>query len=254
MTTFSANLGLLWNDIPLADAIHRAAAAGFAAVECHWPYDQPHAEVARALRDTQLPMLSINTRPGAAGEAGHAAIPGREIEARLAIDEALNYASKIAAESIHVLAGITPQTTDGFLAFFANLRYACTKAADHDIQVLIEPLNAVDTPGYYLQTVDDAIGVIEAVDRPNLRLLFDCYHAQITEPAVFDRLDEIVATIGHVQLASVPGRSEPNRGTPNYSELFNRLHQLGWTRPIGAEYRPSGATPEDTLGWMTQLS
>jgi len=252
MPTFSANLGFLWTDLPLADAIRAAHAAGFAAVECHWPYSEPLADVSAALAETDMVMLGLNTRRGADGEAGLAAMPGRSVEARLAIDEAIRYATGIACPAVHVMAGIAPPRPDAFLTYLGNLRYACKQAAAHDITVLIEPLNLYDNPGYYLNNLADAQGVIDAVERPNLKLMFDCYHMQLTEGKVVELLPDVMPILGHVQFASVPARNEPDQGALDYREVFAALDELGWTRPLGAEYRPM-TNVESGLGWMTEL-
>ena len=253
MPTFSANLGYLWNDVPLADGIRAAKAAGFAAVECHAPYREPIDEVKAALADTGLDMLSINTRTGGDGERGFAAMPGQAIEARLAIDEAVRYASAIGAKAVHVLAGNAPLMPNAFLTYMGNLRYACQQADPHGITILIEPLNLTDNPGYYLHNTTDAAGVIDAVDRPNIKLLFDCYHAHITEGAVPELISGLLPIIGHIQFASVPGRNEPDQGNLDYREIFELLDRVGWDQPLGAEYRPLGNV-EDGLGWMTTHS
>lgn len=130
MTRFSANLGFLWTDRALPDAIRAAHAAGFDAVECHWPYDIAADDVAAALAETGLPMLGLNTRRGdvAAGENGLAALPGRVDEARAAIDEALAYADAIGAGAVHVMAG-KAEGPEARAVFAQNLHYACARAA-----------------------------------------------------------------------------------------------------------------------------
>lgn len=254
MVTFSANLGFLWNDRPLPDAIRAAAAAGFAAVECHWPYDEATDAVADALHETGLPMLGINTRKGDDGEFGLTALAGRSVEARLAIDEAIHYAVAIGARAVHAMAGVAPAQPDAFLTYLGNLRYACKQASQYAITILIEPLNTVDTPGYYLNNITDAGGVIDAVDRPNLKLMFDCYHAAITEDSpIVELLPKVMPMLGHVQFASVPGRAEPDHGELDYRQIFALLDELGWDQPLGAEYRPT-ADVESGLGWMTTLT
>ena len=250
---FSANLGFLWRELPLPAAIRAAADAGFDAVECHWPYGAPTDDVTAALAESDLPMLSLNTSLGnvAAGDHGLAALPSREIEARAAIDQALAYAHSINAESVHVLAG---RTDDGaaHATFIANLSYATTVAADRSITVLIEPLNAHDAPGYFLNSVAQACAIIDEVSAPNLKLMFDCYHVGRTERDVIKTLHEALPVIGHIQFAAVPDRGVPDHGDVDYRDVFAELDTLGWDRPLGAEYRPSGAT-EDSLGWMKGL-
>jgi hydroxypyruvate isomerase len=253
MATFSANLGFLWNDRPLPDAIRAAAAAGFDAVECHWPYDTPAGDTLSALKETGLTMVGLNTRKGGDDEFGLAALAGRAVEARLAIDEAIRYAVAVDAKAVHVMAGVAPPQPDAFLTYLGNLRYACKQAAPHGITILIEPLNTVDTPGYYLHNTTDAVGVIDAVDRPNLKLMFDCYHTAISEGDVLGLLPQLLPVLGHVQFASVPDRAEPDHGDLDYLPVFALLDELGWTQPLGAEYRPAGGV-EAGLEWMRRLS
>ena len=250
---FSANLGLLWRELALPDAIRAAARTGFDAVECHWPYDVPARDVRAALDETGLPMLGLNTIRGRVdqGETGLAALPGREEEARAAIDEALDYALAVGARSIHVMAG-DAEGGAARQAFLTNLRYAADRAAPYGLTILIEPLNRFDWPGYFLRTTDQAADMIANIGAPNLRLMFDCYHVQITEGDLTRRLKALLPIIGHVQIASVPDRGEPDRGEVNYSHIFDILAALGYDRPIGAEYRPSGPT-EESLGWMSGL-
>lgn len=246
---FSANLGFLWADRPLPDAIRAAKTAGFDAVECHWPYDVPAERTAAALAETGLRMLGLNTRRGnvAAGDNGLAALPGREAEARAAIDEALDYARATAAAAVHVMAGFSsgPRAR---AAFVANLRHACDRAAADGTTILIEPLNHYNAPGYFLQRTDQAADIIREVGRDNLRLMFDCYHVQIMEGDVTRRLAALLPLIGHIQIAAVPDRDRPDRGELDYRFVLARIAALGWTMPIGAEYLPDpGGEPD--LSW-----
>ncbi len=254
MTEFSANLGFLWADRPLPDAIRAARAAGFSAVECHWPYAFDAGAVKAALEETGLPMLGLNTVRGntAAGENGLCALPGREAEARTAIDQAIAYACAIATgprlPKVHVMAGFA-SGAQAHQTFVQNLRYAATQAAPHGITLLIEPLNRYDAPGYFLTTTDQARAIIAEVGAPNLTLMFDCYHVQIMEGDLTRRLADLQPIIGHIQFASVPDRAAPDRGEVNYPHIFAVIEGLGYDDPLGAEYKPGGDT-NATLGWM----
>lgn len=245
MVAFSANLGFLWTDLSLPDAVRAAARAGFDAVECHFPYDVDPAALRAALDDTGLPLLGLNTRPG--DTMGLAAVPGRGSEARAAVDEAIAYARAVGAQAIHVMAGVAEGTaaTD---AFEQTLAYAVDRAGD--ITILIEPLNARDVPGYFLKTQAQARDVLQRV--PGARLMFDCYHVALTEGDVLVELDRCWPAIGHIQFAGVPDRGVPDRGAVDYRAIFAAVDAAGWQRPLGAEYRPVGAT-EDSLGWMSEL-
>ncbi|MEO1470296.1 MAG: TIM barrel protein [Pseudomonadota bacterium] len=244
---FSANLGFLWTDRPLPDAIRAAAAAGFDAVECHWPYATPAAEVRAALDETGLAMLGINTVRGAAGENGLSALPGREAEARAAVDQALAYADAVDAGAVHVMAGFA-EGPEAEAAYCNTLRYAAAATAR---TLLIEPLNRHDAPGYFLRTTDQAAAIIAAIGAPHLKLMFDCYHVGRTEGDVTTRLAALMPFIGHVQIASVPDRGPPDRGELHYPTVFAALGALGWNAPVGAEYRPLGDT-DSTLGWLAE--
>ena len=245
---FSANLGFLWTELPLVDAIRAAKDAGFAAVECHCPYDTPAEEVAAALQETGLPMLGINTVRGAEpGDMGLSAVPGRQTEARAAIDQAADYACAIRAGAIHVMAGIS-EGPEAHQAFLDALRYARTRV-DDDVTILIEPLNRHDAPGYFLKTTDQARAIIEALNLSGIKLMFDCYHVGRTEGDVTTRMKDLLPIIGHIQFASVPDRGAPDHGEIAYEAVFRTVATLGWTRPLGAEYKPGGDTAA-SLGWM----
>ena len=231
MPTFSANLGFLWQELSLPDAIRAAKAAGFDAVECHYPYDTPPEAVRRALEETGLPMLGLNTARGnvTAGENGLAAIPGREGEARRLIDQAIDYAAAIGARNVHVMAG-KATGDEARAAFLGNLRYACERADRVGATVLIEPLNHRDAPDYFLRTADQALDIITAVGADNLKLMFDCYHIQIMQGDLTHRLREHLGEI-------------------DYRHILRFLGILGYDKPIGAEYRPA-TTTDAGLTWL----
>lgn len=246
---FSANLGFLWTDLALPDAIRAAAAAGFDAVECHWPYEFVTADVTRALSDTGLSMLGLNTLRGKPGENGLSALAGREAEARAEIDRAIAYARAIGCGAVHVMAGVA-QGAGAEAVFLSNLAHACVAAPD--LTILIEPLNSRDAPGYFLNRADQAAELIARAGHSNLKLMFDCYHIQIMEGDLSQRLARLMPLIGHVQIAAVPDRGTPDHGEVDYRHICATLRDLGWTRPLGAEYRPVGATG-DSLGWLPGL-
>ncbi|MDW3225306.1 MAG: TIM barrel protein [Paracoccaceae bacterium] len=253
MTRFSANLGFLWTDRPLPEAIHAAKAAGFDAVECHWPYDFPPADVARALHETGLPMLGLNTRRGdvAGGESGLSALPGREEEACEAIDEALEYAQKTNTGAVHVMAGFA-QGPAAEACFVSNLKYACKSASALGITILIEPLNHYDAPDYFLSTTAQAEEILSKVGLQNLKLMFDCYHVQLMEGDLSHRLKRLFPIIGHIQFASVPDRGTPDHGEVDFVHIFDCVHKLGYEHPLGAEYK-SALPTDQTLGWMKKF-
>ncbi len=255
MPRFSANLGFLWTELSLPDAIRRASTAGFEAVECHFPYEVDANDVKEALTETGLTMLGINTRLGINGpdDFGVLARHDRLDEAKGYIDEAIAYAATIGAKNINAVAGKTGGGEQAEEIYRRNLTYACEQARPHGITLLIEPMNHRDAPAYHVTTIEQAIETIKAVGVDNLKLMFDCYHTQISQGDLTERLKIALPYIGHVQFASVPQRTEPDKGEINYPNLFASLDDMGWKGFVGAEYRPISTT-DAGLGWMDAYS
>ena len=254
MLRFSANLGFLWTDLALTDAIKAAAAFGFDAVECHWPFDVPSKSVDSTLKGIGLPMVSLNTRRGnlEAGDFGIAAVPGREAQARSYIREAIKYAQEVDAYSVHVMAGRTDHGEASEDCFRDNLIYASELAESHNVTILIEPINRNDVKGYHLAYVEDAVETIEATKCENIKLMFDCYHVSITQGDTVKLIRDNIEHIGHIQIAAVPDRGEPDSGVLEYREVFLALEEVNYDGFIGAEYRPRNGTAEG-LGWLKEV-
>lgn len=245
---FSANLGLLWTEHDLPTAIHAAARAGFDAVECHEPYAYAPDQVKAALEATGLPMLSLNTRRGAG--FGTAALDDAE-QAQQDVVEALAYAAALNTKRVHVLAGLA-EGADARQSYLDTLRFACAQAEPHGITLLIEPLNRHDVPGYFLKTTDQALEIIAKLGVPNLKMIFDIYHVQAGEGDVTRRFAALQSLIGHVQMAAAPHRGRPDEGELDMVYILRALRDAGWSGPVGAEYKPGGAT-EDSLGWLPRF-
>ncbi|MCE2517236.1 MAG: TIM barrel protein [Alphaproteobacteria bacterium] len=254
MTLFSANLGFLWAELPLPQAIHAAKNAGFDAVECHWPYATPPEDTRAALTETGLEMLGLNTPKGAG--FGLTALDDASA-AQAAIDEAIAYAAAIDARAIHVMAGIADGPA-AHQAFCQNLAEACHKAAPHDLTILIEPINTIDVPGYFLNRISQALDVVEDVAAPNLKIMVDAYHiarmeGARMEEAIIRHLDQAFEAMGHFQFAGVPHRGAPDEGEVDFAAIFDHLKARGYSRPLGAEYKPSGGDTDASLNWMKTL-
>lgn len=250
----AANLGFLYQGMSLPDQIHAAARDGFDAVECHFPFATPEAEVRAALSETGMPMLGLNTAPGdlATGEFGLAALPGREAQARAAIAQAIDYAAAIGAGAVHVMAGRT--TDPGAEATYrANLTHACDLAAPLGITILLEPISPSAQPNYHLRTMEQAAQTIAAVGRANLKILFDVYHIQTEQGDLTRRLRTHLPDLGHVQIAAVPDRGEPDAGEVHIPNLLAALRDMGWQGDVGAEYRPRSGNTSEGLGWLGPL-
>lgn len=247
---FSANLGFLWSELALPDAIRRAHEVGFEAVECHWPFAVDPDAVVAALDETGLPMLGLNTVRGdvAAGDFGLAASPGRQREARAAIDQALDYAHAIGAGAVHVMAGRRGDEE----VYLENVAYAAEEARDLGLSILLEPLNHRDVDDYFLCEVEQAAEIIRIIGAPNVKIMFDCYHVQIMEGDLLRRIEAHLPFIGHIQIAAAPSRAEPDEGEIAYDRLVPAIYEAGYQGYIGAEYRPRGTTDEG-LGWLARM-
>ena len=251
MARFSANLGFLWTDLALPDAIRSAATAGFEAVECHFPYEVEPEAVNAALDETGLPMLGLNTIRGdvAAGDFGLSALKGREAEARAAITQAIDYAHATGCRNVHVMAGKGGDER----TFLSNLAFAAYEARDLNIGVLIEPINHRDAEDYFLSEIEQAAEYVELIGAPNLKIMFDCYHVQIMQGDLVRRLQAHLPHVGHIQIAAAPSRAEPDEGEIAYVRLIPAIDAMGYDGFIGAEYRPRTTTDEG-LGWMAAFS
>ena len=252
MPRFAANLAYLFTERPLIERFAAAAASGFRAVELQLPDSHAPSAVKAELDRYGLTVLGINTAPGrsAAGEFGVAAVPGREQEFAVLFKQALDYVTAIGGCQIHCLAGKVPpeQRPAAEKTFVANLARAADAAREKNITLLIEPINPRDRPDYFLTRAEQAADIIAKVGRPNLRIQFDFYHAQIVAGDLITRFEKHLPVVGHVQIAAVPSRHEPDEGEVNYPAIFAALDRLGYDKWIGCEYRPRGKT-EDGLGW-----
>jgi 2-dehydrotetronate isomerase len=253
---FSANLGFLWPGQPLLDQIAAAARAGFRAIELHWPYDTPAAAVRDACARHGLTLLGINTVRGdvAAGENGLGALPGREAEFQAAVDQSLAFCRESGATSVHCMAGKVPTESRGNAraTLLDNLRRASDKAQEAGVALLLEPLNPVDAPGYFYSTAQEGAEIIQALGRPNVRLMFDCYHVGRVGDDVIGSMERLMPVIGHIQIAAVPTRAEPDGGTLDYRPVFAAIDRLGYTGWTGVEYKPAGDT-DAGLRWIKAL-
>jgi 2-dehydrotetronate isomerase len=257
MPKFAANLTLMFTEVPFPGRFAAAARAGFRAVEFLFPYDHAPQEVAGWLRENGLENVLFNLPPGdwAGGERGLASLPGREAEFRAGVARALEYALALGTPRLHAMAGLLPAGADRAVhreTYVANLRHAARELARHGRTLLIEPINPRDMPGYFLNRQDEAHAIREEVGEPNLLVQLDLYHAQIVEGDLATKLRRHFAGIGHIQIASVPERHEPDEGEVNYPYLFRLLDELGYAGWVGCEYRPRGRT-EDGLGWLQTL-
>ncbi|MET9819250.1 2-oxo-tetronate isomerase [Streptomyces sp. NPDC006355] len=259
MPRFAANLSMMYNEHDFLDRFAAASADGFQAVEYLFPYAYDAAELRRRLDDHGLEQALFNAPPGAweSGERGTAALPGREAEVRSGVDRALEYAAALGCPRVHLMAGLVRQdATPAERAkhrdtYLTNLARAAERAAAAGVDILIESINGRDMPGYFLSTQAEAHAVVQEVGAPNLKVQLDLYHCQIVEGDLTTTLRRDLPTgrVGHLQIAGVPDRGEPDRGELNVRHLLDVVDELGFDGWIGCEYNPRAGTSEG-LGWL----
>jgi hydroxypyruvate isomerase len=257
MPQFAANLTMLFNEVPFLDRFERAAAAGFEAVEFLFPYAYPVAELQQRLKDHGLKLVLHNLPAGDwdAGDRGMACHPERVDEFRSGVARGIEYGTALGAPRLNCLAGKAPAGVDDVTlrrTFVANLRYAAAELKKAKLDLLIEPINRFDIPGFFLNTTAQALAILDEVGADNAFVQYDIYHAQRMEGELAHTMSQHLARIGHIQLADNPGRHEPGTGEINYAFLFKHLDRIGYKGWVGCEYKPAART-EDGLGWIKQL-
>lgn len=266
MPRFAANLTMMFTEVPFLERFDAAARAGFEAVEYLFPYAHPPQEVAAALQGAGLTQALFNAPAGdwENGERGIAALAGRDEEFVQGLETAMAYAEALDCPRIHVMAGIpepqgparrTPQQALEHPAaetYIRRIRQAADRIAAEGRRVLIEPINHVDMPGYFLGSVALGLRLLERIGRDNVGLQLDLYHAQITDGDLTRLLRSTTEAVEHIQIASVPDRHEPDAGETSYPHLFSVLDEVGYSGWVGCEYHPAGRT-EDGLGWFRTL-
>lgn len=258
MPKLAANVSLMFTELDFLARFGAARANGFDAVELLFPYAWPAADIAARLTESALQLVLFNLPAGdwAAGERGLACDPDRVDEFRAGLDQALEYAAVLQVRQLHCLAGIVPPgvaPTTAHATYIANLRCAAARLAEHGMRLLIEPINTVDMPGYFLSGSAQAADIIAECGAPNLFMQYDIYHMQRMEGRLDETIRANLPLIKHIQLADVPGRHEPGTGEINFRHLFALLDTLGYAGWVGCEYHPLGETVAG-LGWRTALS
>jgi hydroxypyruvate isomerase len=248
MPRLAANLGHLFTERPLIERFGAAAAAGFAAVELQFPYDIAPSAMKAELVKHGLTQLGVNTPQ--TPEFGLAALPGRERDWEAAFKRALDYVVAIGGTAIHCMTGTVPpeQRPAAETVFIRNISRAAEQAAKANITLLIEPINSRDRPDYFMHRVEHAADAIRKIGAPNVRMQFDFYHVQIICGDLIRRFEKYLPVIGHLQIAAVPNRGEPDEGEVNYPAVFEAVDRSGYNGWIGCEYKPRTRT-EDGLGW-----
>ncbi|MBU2533115.1 MAG: hydroxypyruvate isomerase family protein [Alphaproteobacteria bacterium] len=249
MPKFAANLSFMFTEVDFLDRFEAAAKAGFKGVEYLFPYDYAPEELASRLKANGLTQALFNLPPGdwEKGERGMAALPGRQADFEAAVRKAVDYAVALDCRLLHAMPGLR-QHGANWQDYIANLKMATAVAAEKGITIILEPINEIDIPGFFLNTTAMARAAIYEVGADNIGLQFDLYHRQIQEGDVARAIKEYAGLTRHYQIASPPDRGEPDDGEMNYAYLFRRIDDTGFGGWVGCEYKPRGATVAG-LGW-----
>lgn len=255
MLRFDPNLRWLYTELPMLDRYAAAARAGFRGVEVAFPYEYPAAEIARRLHDNNLQLVQILTPcDWTAGERGIAALPGQEARFRDSVQLAIDYALQLGKPLVHAMAGNLDRHHDRQSCrdtFVENIAYAASLAAREGLTIILEPCCRARFPNYFYHRLDEGVQVIEAIGKPNVKLCYDTFHVQSEEGALAQRLEQVFAHVGHIQVGDVPGRREPGTGEIRFAYLFELIEKLGWSGWIGCEYTPSQTETNACLDWAT---
>ena len=241
---FSANTGYLWKELPFVDRIKMAKRHAFCSLEFH---DEPHKEnlagLKNLLSEIELNVNGMNARMG--DTFGCAAIPDQSDKARNEIKDAITIAEDLGAKALHILSGVTECNKTSINTYISNLNFALENSK---ISILIEHVCEEQLSGYFLRTIDQAEAIIDKIDHPRLKIMFDCYHIYKESGDLVKNFADHADKIGHVQIAAAENRAEPFPGALNYSDILPEFKRLGYQGAFGCEYRPSGST-EGGLGW-----
>lgn len=247
-----SNISMLFTGLPLADRLAAARDAGFDGVEIQFPEVDDIDPLRAAIDDTGLPVVLINVPRGVGDEVGLACLPDRQEDYRAAVQLCAGQAAALSVRKVNVLSGRPTAGADPAACrrtLIDNLRHTADVMADIGVQVMVEPVNPMDVPGFFLTGLEAATGVLAEADHPNLFLQFDFYHMALTEPDLCTAIARAAPWIGHVQFADAPGRNEPGSGGIDFTAALQALRDTGYAGAVSAEYRPAGDTAAG-LGWM----
>jgi hydroxypyruvate isomerase len=251
---FSANVSILFKEVPFLERFERAARAGFSGVEFWWPAEPlDEVEAAIAAAGVSVALFNFDAGDMPAGDRGLLSDHDRQHAFRANVPVALELAGRLGCPRLNALVGVerAPGERERQLALAAeNVAWAADLAALQGVDVLIEAVNTFENGPYLLPTTRQAAAFIAAVDRPNVKLQYDAYHMQRMEGNLVATISEHAPQIAHIQVADSPGRGEPGTGEINYPFVLDAIEALGYDGWIGLEYNPTTAATEDSLGWL----
>ncbi|WP_147534803.1 hydroxypyruvate isomerase family protein [Bacillus marasmi] len=254
MNTYAANLSTIFIEVPFIERFKKAKEAGFQFIECQFPYEVPADTIRAELEKHRLSLVLINLPAGDwdNGERGLAIFPERKEEFKKSVAKGIEYALALGVSKLHCLAGVIPPHADKELSrktYIDNLTYAAVQMEPHQLTLLIEPINQLDMPGYFLNNINDAARIIDEINLQNLKLQFDFYHIQRSQGNLLSTYAQFFDKVEHIQIADVPGRHQPNTGEIHYQHVLAEIIQSGYKGYIGLEYIPLGKS-EESFTWI----
>lgn len=254
MDNYSINLSTVFTEYPFLERFQKAREVGFTNVECQFPYDYSIAEIQKTLSENNQSLVLMNLPPGnwEKGDRGLAIDRERIKEFQASVHTGIAYATALGVKMIHCMAGVGFDKQNDKTIYLQNIRYAAEKFAAHDITLLIEPINPIDMPGYFLHNLHEAIEIIDEIALANVKLQYDFYHIQQIHGNLIRNFRSYFNKIGHIQIADTPGRGEPGTGEINYENIFKAIKAEGYKGHIGLEYTPSGRS-KDSFNWMKKV-
>lgn len=246
---FAANLDWLYTEHAYLDRPEAARADGFAAIELQQPHLHDADALATSLAGLRIVLMNAPAGDWAAGERGFAALPGQEARFRDTTLRGLELATRLGAARVHLLSGLAEDTAETRATWLSNLAWA---AEQSPLPLVVEPINRRDMPGYFLHRQTQALELLAALGSLRVQLQLDLYHCRVAEDESLTHLARALdlGALGHVQVAGVAGRHEPEAS--EYAAEFELLEDRAWPGAIGLEYRPRAGTSAG-LGWLTAL-
>lgn len=256
MIQLAVNLSMIFTEVPLIERFALARQHGFDHVEIQFPYELSIQDIRQQLQQHQLSLCLINVPAGDLMQGGNglAGVPGREVEFQQALELAIEYATALKVSSVNILAGKQPEDCDllpCLNTLAVNLKFACFKLAQHQIQALIEMINGIDMPRFLVQNIAQAQEMLEAVNHPALKMQYDCYHMAMMDENILETLKENIESIGHIQFADCPHRHQPDTANIPFVDFFDYLSKSQYLGFVAAEYKPF-PNSEASLSWKNK--
>jgi len=254
MLRFTANLSMLFTELPLLQRFQAARQHGFSAVEIQFPYELPAERIHSVLQehDLKLVLFNVDADTLLQGGEGLAAVPEKQAQFKAAVDQTLAYAALLKPDVINVLPGRclnSQRRAEYRQTFLSNLQYAADAFKDIGVMAVFEAVNSIDMPGFIIDRSQAMLEVLDELKHPNLRMQYDIYHMSRMQEDCLAFLNQHIDRVGHIQFADCPGRNQPGSGEVDFDALFNLIAASDYQGWVGAEYRPLTNTA-DSLSWL----